>query len=86
MDHLHAFTTTPSHIPAFQTLWLQTQHAFKAEVESIEGLTALDFLPAPSHWKQIPKLPEQQRRLWLQALRSELQMLIKDTKTFEIIT
>ena len=71
--------------PSYETLWHQTRHAFKAEVESVEGMIASDFLPAPAHWKQILKLPERLRKFWLQGLRSELVMLIKQMTTFEIV-
>ena len=83
---LKAFgATEQSQNPVLDKLLQETQFAFQTEVQSVEGAAAEDFLPAPSHWKQIARMPERQREPWLKSLKAELILLIVKMKVFQII-
>ena len=85
-QHLQAFNTTAStNELSLNDLHHQVRYSYQTEVQSVEGATAEDFLPAPNHWKQITRMPERQKQPWLRSLKAELDLLINKMKVFEPI-
>ena len=76
---------TQQTLPTFPQIDLEyMHHAYEIEVKNEEeGMDPNDFLPAPAHWKQILKLPEKQRKPWLNALYKELKLLTITMKCFK---
>ena len=61
------------------------RRCFQTEVQdTLEGMNPDEFLPSPTHWKQILKLPERQLQAWLKSFHKELKLLIVTMKCFAI--